>query len=582
MSPSQDTETGHVDKGIRQKLLIIEALVFALPFLALAYVLYGHDIQLELSHLIIFALILILILAGLVILRQVFDRFAMMTKAVKQAVGFDQRVGDIHRDTDGLHEITVSFNDLMERFEGTTEELGRRVYELFAIKELTEVASKTLDIDELLTILLEKALQVSRAGIGSVLFFEPDRHRFRIVACKGWDHGPGEEPYIDMDDTFAGFVVSQNEPLLVKDIETDPRTKKQNDPKYGPPSFLSMPIFVRDNPLAVVNLACKTSGDHFDSDDMDILSIMIGEIGFTLENAILHAESEKHLKELETRTDELSDINAKLQKEIIVRKKAQTELQHSKEVAENANVAKSDFLANMSHELRTPLNHIIGFTDLVLEKRFGELSDKQAEYLNDVLLSARHLLSLINDILDLSKVEAGKLEMKLDDVSIRSLLENSLIMVKEKALKHGIDLSVDINGTPDQLIADERMFKQIMYNLLSNAIKFTPDGGKVHLTASRVKSADLGFSDAPQNPEEWVQVSVEDSGVGIDKEDLTLVFEPFEQLQSPINNKIKGTGLGLSLTKKLVEMHGGRVWAKSEGKGKGSTFHFVLPMDNGS
>src|SRR5208283_2331187 len=150
--------------------------------------------------------------------------------------------------------------------------------------------------------------------------------------------------------------------------------------------------------------------------------------------------------------------------------------------AETASRAKSEFLANMSHELRTPLNHIIGFTELVADKQCGDLNEKQGEYLNDALQGSRHLLSLINDILDLSKVEAGKLELEAAEIHLRMLLEGSLSMVKEKAMKHGIRLSSDINGIPEAVQADERKLKQILYNLLSNAVKFTPDGGSVVLS----------------------------------------------------------------------------------------------------
>ena len=237
--------------------------------------------------------------------------------------------------------------------------------------------------------------------------------------------------------------------------------------------------------------------------------------------------------------------------------------------AEDANKAKSDFLANMSHELRTPLNHIIGFTELVVEKNFGDLNEIQEEYLGDVLTSSQHLLSLINDILDLSKVEAGKLELEPIDVNLKIILENSLIMIKEKAMKHNIHLSTDINDIPEIIEVDERKIKQILYNLLSNAVKFTPEGGKIHLAAK--KGLEEGTKDC-------VEISVTDSGIGLKPEDHERIFGHFEQVESSTSRKFQGTGLGLSLTRQLVALHGGRIWVESEGEGKGSTFRLVIPI----
>jgi signal transduction histidine kinase len=179
---------------------------------------------------------------------------------------------------------------------------------------------------------------------------------------------------------------------------------------------------------------------------------------------------------VDERTVELKASNEQLQQEIRARESVEKALIEAKEVAETANRAKSEFLANMSHEFRTPLNHIIGFTELVVDKKFGDLNEMQEEYLGDVLDSSKHLLLLINDILDLSKVEAGKLELDASAINPRTLIDNSLIMFKEKSFKHGIELSSDVDHVPETIIADARKMKQILYNLLSNAVKFTPDG----------------------------------------------------------------------------------------------------------
>ena len=272
--------------------------------------------------------------------------------------------------------------------------------------------------------------------------------------------------------------------------------------------------------------------------------------------------------------------------------------QLKKEAAEEANRSKSEFLANMSHELRTPLNHIIGFTELLLDKHFGELNEQQEEYLADVHQSSRHLLSLINDILDLSKVEAGKLDLEFDDVELMPVVKNSLVMVKEKAMKHGISLTTNINSVPLSIKADERKLKQRTQYLLSNAVKFTNPGGKIGLDVRNVNCLvrpGLRWDD-PQHlqilaegrkseafgdriPIECVKISVSDTGIGLNFEDRERIFRPFEQADGSASRRYQGTGLGLSLTKRLVELHGGKIWVESEGEGKGSTFSFVIPID---
>ena len=252
------------------------------------------------------------------------------------------------------------------------------------------------------------------------------------------------------------------------------------------------------------------------------------------------------------------------------------ELRVALEGARSSDRAKSEFLANMSHELRTPLNHIMGFTGLILERHCGDLNRTQEEYLRNVLESSGHLLSLINDILDLSKVEAGKLELEIKELRIRDLLESSLGMVRELAQKQGTSVKAELDGVPDIILADERRLRQVLYNLLSNALKFTPKSGEILLSATF--ESGLSNADREVGAPGWLQISVSDTGIGLKKEDLERIFKPFEQGENSASRRYQGTGLGLSLTRRLVELHGGRIWAESEGEGKGSCFRVVLPI----
>jgi signal transduction histidine kinase/HAMP domain-containing protein/putative methionine-R-sulfoxide reductase with GAF domain len=239
------------------------------------------------------------------------------------------------------------------------------------------------------------------------------------------------------------------------------------------------------------------------------------------------------------------------------------EIQEKSAQLEVANKHKSEFLANMSHELRTPLNAIIGFSEVLSDRMFGELNDKQLEYLKDIHESGRHLLSLINDILDLSKIEAGRMELELSSFHLPGALANTLTLVRERAQRHGIQLRQDIDPRLGEFHADERKVKQILLNLLSNAVKFTPDGGRVDLSAKL--------------DTDKVEIAVRDTGIGIAPGDQQAVFEEFRQVGRDYTRKAEGTGLGLALAKKFVELHGGEIRLESA-PGRGSTFTFTLPL----
>jgi signal transduction histidine kinase len=239
------------------------------------------------------------------------------------------------------------------------------------------------------------------------------------------------------------------------------------------------------------------------------------------------------------------------------------EIQDKTRQLEVANQHKSEFLANMSHELRTPLNAVIGFSEVLLERMFGELNDKQDEYVQDILSSGRHLLSLINDILDLAKIEAGRMELELGRFSLPAALDNALTLVRERATRHGIALTLAVDPRLAEVTADERKVKQVLLNLLSNAVKFTPEGGRIEVRAALVDGT--------------AEIAVSDTGIGISAEHQELIFEEFRQVGSDYARKREGTGLGLALAKRFVELHGGRIQVKSE-PGVGSTFTFTLPV----
>jgi signal transduction histidine kinase len=305
-------------------------------------------------------------------------------------------------------------------------------------------------------------------------------------------------------------------------------------------------------------------------------------------------DAETKLRNYQTKLKELVDERTRDLKDTADRLRLATKS------ADVATQAKSEFLANMSHELRTPLNAIIGFSEILGQKTFGELNTRQEKYVNNVQTSGQHLLSLINDILDLSKVEAGKMELELSTIFIKTLVETSLMMIKEKAMKNGIklDLKVEKGISSLSIEADERKLKQVMFNLLSNAVKFTPKGGEIRIGVVLIsdRSEDISRKGAKTQSKnndvqltsnniqssianiQFIRVSVADTGIGIAPENQARVFGEFEQIDSSHGRQQQGTGLGLALTRRLVELHGGRIWVESPGEGRGSLFAFVIPL----
>ena len=283
-----------------------------------------------------------------------------------------------------------------------------------------------------------------------------------------------------------------------------------------------------DEVIGVLAVTRKTPGE-FEPETVRLLSTFATQSALAIQNARLFLEIEDKGRQLEAAS------------------------QH-----------KSEFLANMSHELRTPLNAIIGFSEVLTDRMFGDLNEKQDEYLKDIYASGTHLLSLINDILDLSKIEAGRMELELTALDLPQAIDSALALVRERAGRRGIALQQSVEEHLGEIKGDERKVKQVLLNLLSNALKFTPEGGRVELLARVVDG--------------MAEISVTDTGVGIAAEDQEAVFEEFRQVGTA-EKKAEGTGLGLTLCRKFVELHGGRIWVKSE-VGIGSTFTFSLPLRN--
>ena len=302
-------------------------------------------------------------------------------------------------------------------------------------------------------------------------------------------------------------------------------------------SILSVPMLIRGDAIGAINVV-RVEAIPFTDSQIALLQTFADQAVIAIENVRLFTELQERNREVEHKSQELAAAS-----------------QH-----------KSEFLANMSHELRTPLNAIIGFSEVLVDRMFGDLSDKQDEYLRDIHASGQHLLSLINDILDLSKIEAGRMELEPADFDLPTVIDNALILVRERAGRRGITLGHAIDDRIGVIRGDERKVKQVLLNLLSNAIKFTPEGGRVDVHAS----AD----------DELAEVSVIDTGIGIAPEDQEAVFEEFRQVGSAAK-KVEGTGLGLALSRKFVELHGGRLSVTSR-IGAGSTFTFTLPIERGA
>lgn len=316
---------------------------------------------------------------------------------------------------------------------------------------------------------------------------------------------------------------------------------------YLPQQVIFLPVIYQERKIALLVIATT---EILQSSELAFLDHLVVTLGVALDNLRQYNDLKLLAIQLRTSSNEISEKNLQL---------------------EDASKMKSEFLANMSHELRTPLNAIIGFSEVLRDGLLGELQPKQKEYISDIYTSGGHLLSLINDILDLSKVEAGKMMLELEAVDAADLVKAGLLVVREKALAHRIKLSVDAESDLSGIYLDPRKVKQIIYNLLSNAVKFTPDGGQIVVTA-KIILKQIDEKSAP-----WLELAVKDTGIGISPTDQLRLFQPFIQIDSSLSRRYSGTGLGLVMVKRLTELHGGEVKLESA-IGKGSTFTVLLPV----
>jgi signal transduction histidine kinase len=427
-------------------------------------------------------------------------------------------------------QLRESYATLEERVEERTRELTEALEQQTATGEvLSVISSSPTNVQPVFDRILANALRLCDAAYGAVWRFE--HGAFHLAAISA------EAPFAD--EVRAMVVAPGPEtPLRRVGLELAPvhSADVQTDPRFSLPEVLR-----REGMRSVLAVPMLKEGE------------LVGALSFHRKE--VRPFSDKQVRLVKTFADQavIAIENVRLF----------NETQEKTRQLEIANEHKSQFLANMSHELRTPLNAVIGFSEVLLERMFGELNDKQEEYLNDILGSGRHLLSLINDILDLSKIEAGRMELDTADFDLPQAIDNALVLVRERAARHGLALHTAVDARLGTVRGDERKIKQVLLNLLSNAVKFTPEGGRIEVRAARVDGA--------------AEISVRDTGVGIAVDDQEAVFEEFRQVGTDYAKKREGTGLGLALARRFVELHGGRIWVKSQ-PGAGSTFTFTIPV----
>ncbi|HET7821359.1 MAG TPA: GAF domain-containing protein [Ornithinibacter sp.] len=419
--------------------------------------------------------------------------------------------------------------ELSSALQARSGQLASKVDEMEALAEVGQAISSTLDPDEVLATIVEHAVELSSADGGSLMEYDEESRLFRVRTTYGTSDDVRERlktVRIHVDESFVGRAATSGLPVQVadlSDIELDPHLQLLFDGGWR--SLVVIPLVRPDRIVGALVVRRLTPG-AFSDETCDLLTAFASQSAIALTNARLYQQLELQSRELATTS------------------------QH-----------KSDFLASMSHELRTPLNAVIGFSEVLLERMFGDLNERQADYVQDILDAGRHLLALLNDVLDLSKVEAGRMDLDVTTFPAGDAIQSVLALVRERAVQRGVELRFDDTDVPTHITADELRLKQVLLNLIGNAVKFTPEGGSVTVRA---------WTGGPE-----VIITVTDTGIGIAESDRLRIFDSFQQGTRSASSS-EGTGLGLTLTRRIVELHGGRMWLESE-VGLGSTFGLALP-----
>ena len=443
---------------------------------------------------------------------------------------FDDRFATLLTTFAAQAAIVISHVELVRALELRTSELARKVDQLETLGAVIEAVNSSLDLDQVLAMIVMHAVHLSGTDGGSIMEFDDQRQEFTVRAAYGTSDELIDElrrTPIDVNHTFVGRAAMAGRSLQEPDLRMIERDAHQNRLfRAGWMSMLAIPLLREGKIVGVLVVRRKTPGGYSE-ETAEVLQSLADQSALAILNARVFRELERKSSELEV-----------------------------------ASRHKSEFLASMSHELRTPLNAVIGFSQVLLERMFGELNDRQDEYLRDILGAGQHLLELLNDVLDLSKVEAGRMELNWSTFAVREAIDYSLSMVRERAQQRSIRIDCDITPGVDQLFADRLRITQVIVNLVTNAVKFTPVGGRIRVAAA---------ADGTE-----VAISVSDSGPGVPAEDRERIFESFQQ-GNRIADRNEGTGLGLTLSRRIVELHAGRMWLETK-LGAGSTFGFAIPI----